>query len=199
MKNITLKQEMIINGKYDDYLLRRRLLVANYLFDDMTDCDLYQMNIEEMIACEQMRKQKYACFTRLVDHVRFMLQEYENVYFLTLTFNDYAMGLAPDTRRQKIHRLLSKNCLDYVANIDFGKKKEREHYHAVIATREPLEHIHTTKNRYSATWLEQYNYGFYKCEMITVTDKSFKQCINFLDLLILTSFFDHNLSLFDLY
>lgn len=51
--------------------------------------------------------------------------------FLTMTFNDACLASTKnDIRRKYITRFLKETCLDYVANIDYGDKKEREHYHA---------------------------------------------------------------------
>lgn len=56
-----------------------------------------------------------------------------NCLFLTLTFNDNTLNsTSADTRRQYVRKYLkSFNCM-YVANIDFGAKNHREHYHAVV-------------------------------------------------------------------
>lgn len=53
--------------------------------------------------------------------------------FLTLTFNNYSMEHnSADSRRQAVRRFLNSLNVPYVANIDFGAKNEREHYHAVV-------------------------------------------------------------------
>ena len=53
--------------------------------------------------------------------------------FLTFTFKDEAMNNTSDaTRRQAVRRYLTELNVPYVANIDFGAKKHREHYHAVV-------------------------------------------------------------------
>ena len=55
--------------------------------------------------------------------------------FLTLTFTDATLGkTTEDTRRQAVRRYLKSFGVPYVANIDYGKKNGREHYHAVIQT-----------------------------------------------------------------
>jgi len=55
--------------------------------------------------------------------------------FLTLTFNDETLNqTSEDTRRQYVRKYLKQFNCPYVANIDFGSKNEREHYHAVINT-----------------------------------------------------------------
>lgn len=56
-----------------------------------------------------------------------------NALFLTLTFTDEVLGRTKkDTRRQYVRRWLQKNCFAYVANIDFGGRNGREHYHALV-------------------------------------------------------------------
>ena len=53
--------------------------------------------------------------------------------FLTLTFTDEILGkTTEDTRRQAVRRYLKSFGVPYVANIDYGKKNGREHYHGVI-------------------------------------------------------------------
>lgn len=53
--------------------------------------------------------------------------------FLTFTFTDKTLNkTCADTRRQAVRRFLNALNVPYVANIDFGKKNEREHYHAVV-------------------------------------------------------------------
>lgn len=66
--------------------------------------------------------------------------------FLTLTFSDkmFARNCSPETRRRYISRFLKSECSEYLANIDFGKKNEREHYHAVVV---PKTIIHFEKYR----------------------------------------------------
>ena len=52
--------------------------------------------------------------------------------FMTLTFNDKSLNNTnEDTRRQKVRRFLKSASGMYVANVDYGEKNEREHYHAV--------------------------------------------------------------------
>lgn len=56
-----------------------------------------------------------------------------NCFFVTLTFKDEVLKKTCEkTRRQYVQRMLNKISLSYVANIDYGKSTEREHYHALI-------------------------------------------------------------------
>lgn len=56
-----------------------------------------------------------------------------NAIFITLTFNDETLAKTSQiTRRRYVARYLKDNCSKYVANIDYGAKNGREHYHAVV-------------------------------------------------------------------
>ena len=53
--------------------------------------------------------------------------------FLTFTFNDMCLNNTNEqTRRKYVRRWLKEYSSYYVANIDFGSRNEREHYHALI-------------------------------------------------------------------
>lgn len=53
--------------------------------------------------------------------------------FLTFTFMDKSFArTCADFRRIAVRRYLNALGVPYVANIDFGEKKGREHYHAVV-------------------------------------------------------------------
>lgn len=76
---------------------------------------------------------------RLKNSIASIVSEYtENATFATLTFSDdYLASTSPKTRRVYVTRYLKEQSggLPYVANIDFGGKYGREHYHAVCAFR----------------------------------------------------------------
>lgn len=56
-----------------------------------------------------------------------------NGYFLTLTFtNEVLDNTSKETRRKYVARTLKAISNNYVANIDYGDKTNREHYHALI-------------------------------------------------------------------
>lgn len=55
--------------------------------------------------------------------------------FLTLTFTDKTLdNTSKDTRRRYVINYLKSFDSYYIANIDFGRKNEREHYHAIICS-----------------------------------------------------------------
>ena len=83
---------------------------------------------------------------RLKMRIASMLESCECL-FLTLTFTDETLGkTTEDTRRQAVRRYLKSFGVPYVANIDYGKKNGREHYHAVIQT----DHVDYSAYTYGA-------------------------------------------------
>lgn len=56
-----------------------------------------------------------------------------NATFITLTFSDTVLSSTSEiTRRRYVARWCKENSDYYVANIDYGEDKHREHYHAVL-------------------------------------------------------------------
>lgn len=75
---------------------------------------------------------------RMKERIADIVTEYDNATFCTLTFTDeYLASTSSKTRRVYVTRYLKEQSagLPYVANIDFGGKNGREHYHAVCAFR----------------------------------------------------------------
>lgn len=63
-----------------------------------------------------------------------MAQSYESLDFLTLTFtDDVLLRTSERTRHRYVASHLNEYYRDYYANVDYGEKNHREHYHAVVA------------------------------------------------------------------
>lgn len=105
----------------------------------------------ELEACYQLNHAKYNRKRRLKSYIEKMMESFENVYFLTLTFSEKYNNSSDETKRKYVMRCLRKLTPYYVANVDYGKQFGRLHYHA-IAT-EPLTQ-------------EQWKYGFINCQKI---------------------------------
>lgn len=85
--------------------------------------------------------------------------------FLTFTFTDDVIGrTTADTRRQRVIRLLKSFGVPYIANIDFGARNHREHYHALLQV--PSIDCKAVIN--------QYGYGAIKCEKVRSADDNVK-------------------------
>lgn len=75
------------------------------------------------------RKRKIRVFDRIGELIKT-----GHCLFLTLTFkNEVLASTSEETRRKYVRRYLKAQGDVYVANIDFGGERGREHYHAVIA------------------------------------------------------------------
>jgi len=78
--------------------------------------------------------------------------------FLTMTFTDEVLATTSEaTRRVYVARWCKTFGADYVANIDFGPKTDREHYHAVIVSHQPKDAL-------------KWPYGWFKARLCGSTD-----------------------------
>lgn len=173
MKHKELKKELVQSGKYEDFCYQMFVLRSTGNYELMNDASAYDLSSDEFIASCQLRNAKNKTWSRLYDHARFLAFKYPGkVFFITLTFNDWALSLSPSYRRDMVSRFLNEYCLDYIANIDYGSENGREHYHAIIVPRSDLSlsprRLESNKVHYYAEFLDGYKqkYGFYECELI---------------------------------
>lgn len=98
-------------------------------------CFLLEHYPREYEEAEKINLARYKRVARLRKRINSILVNSEFVQFITLTFSDETMEkTSAETRRKYVQRFLTDLRCDYVGNIDFGEKKGREHYHAVIGT-----------------------------------------------------------------
>ncbi len=85
-----------------------------------------------------------------------------SAWFITITFSPETLAKTNEkTRRVYVSRWLKSLTPFYVANIDYGKKKGREHYHAVI----------TSDERPPKSW----SYGFVDILKVSTTETDTKR------------------------
>ena len=85
-----------------------------------------------------------------------------SAWFITITFSPETLENTNEkTRRTYVSRWLKSLTPFYVANIDYGKKKGREHYHAVI----------TSDERPPKSW----SYGFVDILKVSTTETDTKR------------------------
>lgn len=90
------------------------------------------LSFEEIKIIDNLTKAHYKKLKRCKNYASYMFKNGQ-VYFLTLTFkNEYLNKTKEITRRNQITRILNKYFKYYCANVDYGKKNEREHYHALV-------------------------------------------------------------------
>ena len=130
-----LLQKQVSKAYYADYKLHDTGEVIDNVWTleqaqmvDMWQWENNQKAWKEAIKINNAHSQRVKRLRRKIEN---MLEE--PCIFLTFTFNDKTLQTTnEDTRRQKVRRYLSAYNTEYVANIDFGRKNEREHYHAII-------------------------------------------------------------------
>lgn len=194
MKNKELKKEVITNGTFQWYAgIRRTAAMTDnldnfldpFLIDEdtgeVTNWDLY----DKVNECERIRDSRKKQRQKVEKHLIYLLKRPDlKCFFLSLTFNNDALQLKPDSRKQAIRRLLQKFS-DYVLNIDYGSENEREHYHAVVALPDDYEvyEIETTKGTKQCRCdiLDEYKYGFYNMEPIRCDSDSPKLLANYMN------------------
>lgn len=98
-------------------------------------------NNDEIMRVAKNLNSSYYKKTRLIKNKiskMFQLASYDLI-FLTMTFTDDDLKRYNyETRREYISEFLNKNTDYYIANVDFGKEKEREHYHAIIVSKSKI-------------------------------------------------------------
>lgn len=153
------KKSLLESGVFNEYCTAKK----QYVYDDdgvgvgsfliAHGYDAYQA-CKSLSDCKWHKKQKIEKrFEKVV--------ECEKAIFLTLTFTDEVLEKTnEETRAKYVKRFLKSQCAKYVANIDFGAKKEREHYHALVM---PLDGSISLK--------EWHKYGGIKAERVKNTEK----------------------------
>lgn len=142
---------LLMNSDFSDkvkFIYSRAALLNNYeeiLKDNIKILPLEKCTeiILEFQSTDELREQWKECsrisqshcqrVSRLKKYISKMLSK--PCLFLTLTFSPFALGhFSEGTRRKYVQEFLTSLKCPYVANIDYGKKNEREHYHALVQT-----------------------------------------------------------------
>lgn len=223
MKNKEIKQEMLKNGLYSQLRTIDKKLykttgqsIKGYIYQNVyTDDNLQMLNFlekQDLIDIEmsnmansfnitniqlksfiQMKQAKSQQARRLYRHLNYLINNYD-LLFATFTFNDEEMKLKKNTRYQHLIRSLNNDFVkDYIVNIDYGKKNEREHYHGIIAIdRNQCFKMEQHKHKGVIKCFVKdipinYKYGFVSYEIIKNTDTDRHKIANYISKLGLHS------------
>lgn len=140
------KSEAIKSGAvstYKDYSRSQYLEHCINDFGDITKLEQYNPGYKDYIKlydkeiwkeAERINDASRHRTTRLKQRIRSIIENYDST-FVTLTFTDDTLNSTTfETRSRYVKRYLKSYGVPYVANVDYGKDNEREHYHAVIGT-----------------------------------------------------------------
>ena len=103
-------------------------------YQDTIELEKLLANNELYQEAHKINQASYKRRNRLKNRIFKWLNEYTCI-FVTLTFTDKVLrATTEETRRRYVTRALKQMSNKYVANIDYGKKNEREHYHAIVVS-----------------------------------------------------------------
>jgi hypothetical protein len=130
-----LKELVLSTDAYKEQRQLNRIIYKNQLLDDFYEIkesfnEKYELKAWECIEALADSKRKKA---KRIKKRNTTIIQHGDAYFLTLTFTDHTLASTTEkTRRIYVSRYLKEISSYYVANIDYGKTTQREHYHAVI-------------------------------------------------------------------
>lgn len=89
---------------------------------------------------ERLLCARYMKVSRIKKRIVFLLSRFKYCYFCTFTFDNNYLSRTDRTKKDLIKHTINNFSSDvkYILNIDYGKKTEREHYHAIVCTNNSL-------------------------------------------------------------
>ena len=125
------RQSLIDCGLVKQFEKARR---KSFFEDDRSDLTELEENLgfDMVNTCRKITKARFERVKRCKLRIKGIVFDGDAI-FLTLTFKPEVLeNTSLQTRRKYVTRLLKLYCAKYVANIDWGKKNDREHYHAIV-------------------------------------------------------------------
>ena len=180
------KNTLITSGVYEEFKKLRNVLYAAGL--DRSDKLNYTrfLGIEETNKCfsiynsvKQRKNRSKGDILKWVFAIQ-NIPSYKNykIVFGTLTFTDKVLAnTSKETRRRYIARFLNKYAVHYKANVDYGEKNHREHYHfiAFIQFDIPItKWEYGTQHQVREVQLDKDNIEIIKAYLLKLNNHSFK-------------------------
>lgn len=205
LDNREKKRELIENGTYREYIKARTEIYKRTKTDE-DDYFTQQMRKSEFFALERQYAEKYGfgtlkCLQQIHEasrkrrqkaevHVVWWLDNYDMSRYIivlgTLTFSDEMLHQWSEKyRREKIQQTLKSACVDYIADIDFGERNGREHYHFIgLFDRDTLYKVKgkgkgADKKFYKSVVLDEWQ-AFYDIKEVIESEKDRRKCISYM-------------------
>lgn len=143
---------------------------------------VYPDYVDEMIRLQRLWDKNRKRMQRIYRHVKRMASEFGGkIYLVTLTFDDETLDSTnEDTRKDYVRRWLNFNAFDYYACVDFGRRTQREHYHALAVFDMPLsEERHKGKTWYRVAPENEWKHGFYSIRKVETDPTSVYKTTNY--------------------
>ena len=157
--NFLRKAEVLKNGDYENFryvqqmcqsVLKKFPTSKENPFDNVEDAVAYDAwkranDAENWKECERLDHARCARVSRLRGKVSYMVGKYD-CNFTTLTFTDEVLARTSSETRHKYVARWVKNFPCAIANVDFGTKLGREHYHVIV----PVKKVDASTWKYGA-------------------------------------------------
>lgn len=162
-KEVSIKLKQLYK-EYFVKVLTPEGIIRSMCFNPDYDTEIISMKKNAMYDCAmRLLESKKRKAKKVKDKIKQLVMT-DNAIFLTLTFNDDTLqNTSFETRRRYIARYLKANSTKYVANVDFGGLKGREHYHAVVDREITFKDWH----KYGAIKAERVNTQYVDSERVS--------------------------------
>lgn len=182
-----LKNELIVNGTYKEFLQFKKELFQGGFDSHMKS--LYEIYFDNLETVEECFKIYYANRQRKKNNWNeickwlFAINKFESfknfkIVFGTLTFKDKVLENTNErTRTRYITKFLSEETYHYIANVDYGSKNNREHYHfiAMIDKKIDLKKWKHGSNKVSFVPLDKNEIQSIKNYLLKLNNHSYKE------------------------
>lgn len=121
------KKKLFDENPFKSYEQTLELIFDHFVKDLGYPLQVVKEGVRMVDNAHKRRKRCYAKVSNIV-------LDNKLVFFGTLTFtDDVLLKTSEQTRRRYVARYLKSISPSYLANIDFGDEKQREHYHCLVA------------------------------------------------------------------
>lgn len=116
-----------------DYFLERNLILYN---QSRLKAFRNGLIFNENNDYERILNARYCKVSRIKKRLVYLITHFDYLYFCTFTFDNDFIKKCDRSKRDLIKNTIIRfdDDLNYILNVDYGKKNEREHYHCIIAT-----------------------------------------------------------------
>ena len=154
-----------------DYYLERNLILYNqFRLKAFRNGLIFNENNDY----EKILNSRYCKVSRIKKRLVYLITHFDYLYFCTFTFDDNFIKKCDRSKRDLIKHCIIRldDDVNYILNVDYGKKNEREHYHCIIAT---------NNNGNLRNYLKSYYPFFTSCDSINKSNNDIKRLSKYIN------------------